>query len=253
MGVLQQLLDFLLNLLEERVEEALHQAVWQFNTGRTLLYQLLLLRLVLVVSCDNLLQHGSTQVFTHVAQLEPGLHTGVELSLQHLEVFQDVQPGRCVLVVAFCQLWSEEILKEHFEMLIHELAAPLASTTRWKEFVAHELLVGLALEFVYGYINGSTTAIKDHDDRVLRHLVLETLLRVVSALDRCTFRFQAKKEVRTAELADDASLQRGLAHELLLVLGPECGHSQHPADLVLLYLTDLLGQLLDGLVRDEPQ
>ena len=75
-------------------------------------------------------------------------------------------------------------------MLIHELAAPLASTTRWKEFVAHELLVGLALEFVYGYINGSTTAIKDHDGRALDHLVLQAVLSISPALNRCTLWLQ---------------------------------------------------------------
>jgi len=37
LGLLEELGDFVLDLLEQRVEEALHEAVWEFNSRGTLL------------------------------------------------------------------------------------------------------------------------------------------------------------------------------------------------------------------------
>lgn len=109
------------------MEKALHEAVGEFDARGAFLDQLLLLGFIFVIGSDDLLQHGSAQVFAHVTQLQPGLNTRIELPLKHLKMLQNVQSGRRVLVVALGQLRAEEFFEELLEMLIHELAAPLAS------------------------------------------------------------------------------------------------------------------------------
>ena len=124
---MQQFVDFRLDFLEQRVEKALHEAVGEFDAGGAFLDQLLLLRFIFVIGSDDLLQHRSAQVFAHVTELQPGLNTPIELPLKHLKMLQNVQSGRRVLVVALRQLRAEEFFEELLEVLIHELAAPLAS------------------------------------------------------------------------------------------------------------------------------
>jgi len=150
-------------------------------------------------------------------------------------------------------LFAEEGLKEHFEMVIDELAAPFAATGGRQQLVADKLLIRFALEFVNGDINCATTTVENHDDGALDHLMLQLVLSVVSALDGGAFGLEAEKKVGTAELIDNASFESSPAHELFLIFRPQRRHSQHPANLVFLYLAHLLGQLLNGLVRDEPE
>ena len=102
-------------------------------------------------------------------------------------------------------------------------------------------------------VDGAAAAVENHDDAAFDHLRVNTRFSIVAALDRGTLGLKTQQEVGRGEFLDDARFEGSLAHELLLVLGPESGNSKHPADFVLGDLTNLLGQLFNGLVGNVAQ
>lgn len=146
------------------MEETLHESVGKLDARGTLLNQLLFFWLIFVVGGDDFLQHWSTQIFAHVTQLQSRFHPSIKLPLEHFEVLEDVETGSCILVIAFGELGAEEFFEEFLEMLVDEFTAPFAAAAGWEEFVADELFLGLAFEFMDGDVDCATTAIKNHNN-----------------------------------------------------------------------------------------
>lgn len=102
-----------------------------------------------------------------------------------------------------------------------------------------------------GDVNGATTAVQNHDNRVFDHLLTHLGLSILSALDTRTFRLETQKQILTRLIVNDTSFFRGLSHKVLVFFTPERWHGQDPPDLGLDDFSDLFRQLFQCFVSYE--
>ena len=59
-------------------------------------------------------------------------------------MLKDIKSGRSIFIIAFSKFWPKEQLQEFLEMMVNKFTTPFTTSTRWKKFVADELLMGFA-------------------------------------------------------------------------------------------------------------
>lgn len=102
-------------------------------------------------------------------------------------------------------------------MMINVFAAPFAPTAARQELLAEESFIRIASQPMNRDIDCATTAIEDHDDCALDHLVFELFFRVFSALDACTLGLKTQEKVMGIEVFNYACLNSCLTHEVLVL------------------------------------